>query len=65
MTRLALSPVDLWASILATNKSNVSRALDLYVSELSNLRSMIEKDDLSGLFLEAARFSRTLRKLDN
>jgi prephenate dehydrogenase len=65
MTRLALSPVDLWASILATNKGNVSRALDLYANELLNLRKLIDKDDLGEVFLEAAAFSRTLRKLDN
>jgi prephenate dehydrogenase len=65
MTRLALSPVDLWASILATNRENVSRVLDLYVSELLILRKMIEIDDLGALFLEAARFSGALRKLEN
>ena len=63
MTRLALSPADLWSSILATNKDNVIHALDLYTAALAELRTSIEADEIAAAFTAASAFVTDLRKL--
>lgn len=65
MTRLALSPADLWASILTTNKTNVASALQSYAEALIQLKNELEADDLEAVFTSAAAFSSMLRKADN
>lgn len=62
MTRLALSPADLWASILTTNKANVAAALESYAASLLEIKKALEADDLDAVFLSAAQFSASLRK---
>lgn len=65
MTRLGLSPADLWKSILSTNKTNVLNALQSYSDLLSELQKAVECDNPETLFTAAAAFASTLRKLDN
>jgi prephenate dehydrogenase len=65
MTRLALSPADLWTSILATNKANVTRALRSYAEILVDLERALEKEDLDAIFEIAGQFSSELRKADH
>jgi len=62
MTRLALSPAELWSSILATNKANVIQGLDRYTQVLAELKQALLMDDLDAFFGRAAEFSATLRK---
>ena len=65
MTRLGLSPADLWTSILSTNKANVLTALLSYGELLKELQSAVECDNPETLFTVAATFASALRKLDN
>jgi prephenate dehydrogenase len=65
MTRLGLSPSDLWSSILSTNKTNVLNALQSYIDILSEASRAVEAEDLGAIFHASAAFSRSLRKLDN
>jgi prephenate dehydrogenase len=62
MTRLALSPAELWNSILATNKTNVIQGLDRYAEMLGQVRQAVLRDELDSIFDVAARFSANLRK---
>jgi prephenate dehydrogenase len=62
MTRLALSPAELWSSILATNKANVIQGLDRYTQVIAELKQVLSDDDLDALFQRAAEFSASLRK---
>ena len=64
MTRLALSPVELWSSILATNKANVLQGIDLYTQALAELKQAVQADDLDSIFKAAAQFAANLRKPD-
>jgi len=64
MTRLALSPAELWSSILATNKANVVEAIDRYTEVLAEMKQALLADDLDALFQMAAQFSGRLRKPD-
>ena len=65
MTRLALSTPDLWESILATNKEEISLAVDLYQEYLSRLKVAIASEHLVPLFREAAQFAGSIRKMDS
>jgi prephenate dehydrogenase len=64
MTRLALSPADLWSSILATNKDAIDSALDAFSRTLAELRNSIGTEDLDSLFTSANLFSNKIRKAD-
>lgn len=55
-TRLAMSSFDLWRDILATNKTEVSAALDAYIEKLRALKSDYETE-----FAKGSEFARSLR----
>ena len=61
-TRLALSPYDVWADILATNETPVEAALDAMIRVLQSLRSGLTADATGEVFSSAARFAAALRK---
>jgi prephenate dehydrogenase len=61
-TRLALSPYDVWADILATNETPVEAALDAMIGVLQSLRSGLTADTTGEVFSIAARFAAALRK---
>jgi len=61
MTRLAASPYDVWADILATNSGEVAGALSAYIAELEALREQLTTAGMRGVFERAAQFSRRLR----
>jgi len=63
MTRLALSSPDLWSSILATNKAEITLSIDLFLEYLNKLKNAIATDDLPPLFDTGAAFAAALRKL--
>ncbi|MGA8026330.1 MAG: prephenate dehydrogenase/arogenate dehydrogenase family protein [Bryobacteraceae bacterium] len=65
MTRLALSPPDLWLSILATNQSNVLFAMDELLTALASIRRRIASSgDPRPILDSAAGFAASLRKTD-
>ena len=63
MTRLALSTPDLWSSILATNKTEITVSIDLFLDYLSQLKAAIDTDNLGRLFVTATEFASSIRKL--
>ena len=63
MTRLAMSPAELWNSILATNKANVLHGIDLYTRVLLDLRQAVQDHNLDAMFSVAAQFSADLRSV--
>lgn len=62
MTRLALSPFDIWQSILATNHFEVAAALDVFHQTLIELRHAHATGQLQHLFTSANAFAAELRK---
>ena len=63
MTRLALSPPELWTSIVATNKAEILAALEAYTATLADLKRAVTDDDLTALFQTSTEFSRRIRNL--
>ncbi len=55
MSRIALSPADLWRDICAFNKDEVLKVLNKFSSSISNLTDLIKKSDWSGLEKEFIR----------
>jgi prephenate dehydrogenase len=62
MTRLALSSVDLWGPILATNKTQVISAIDTYIGSLHSLRDALQNDSLVKLFEIGSGWAKFLRE---
>lgn len=60
MTRLALSPFDVWRDILETNSEAVRAALDAYIRELEAMRASLG-ENLEEEFGRGADFARRLR----
>jgi prephenate dehydrogenase len=60
MTRLALSPYDIWRDIFETNSEAVLAALDAYIRRLEAIRAAFG-DNLEEQFRRAAEFTRRLR----
>ncbi|HDZ62104.1 MAG TPA: prephenate dehydrogenase/arogenate dehydrogenase family protein [Nitrospirae bacterium] len=52
MTRIALSPPDLWRDICAYNKENMLKSLELFSSSVSNVENMIKRSDWDNLWKE-------------
>lgn len=63
MTRLALSSADLWRSILVTNRSEVSKAIDSYIEILQQLKRTLGEREMTNTFEEGALLARSIRKL--
>jgi prephenate dehydrogenase len=61
MTRLALSPPDLWLSILATNQAGIMAATGAFLDSFTELRESILTGDPAHLFEAAAQFAGKLR----
>lgn len=49
MTRIALSPPELWRDICACNRKNILRSMKKFSSSVSRLARLIERSDWSGL----------------
>ncbi len=62
MTRLALSPPELWSSILATNKPAVLSAIDSFSASLQDLRRSLESDNVVELFEAGAGWAKRIRE---
>ena len=57
-TRVAGSPVALWAEICRLNREEIRRALDVFRNELARLEAAIEDGDRLDAMLEAVRLAR-------
>jgi prephenate dehydrogenase len=59
-TRLASSPADIWRDIVATNRANVTAAIDALIEALSQLRDDDDGQQLQHVFESAARWKQIL-----
>jgi prephenate dehydrogenase len=62
MTRLALSPADLWFSIINTNRQNVSKAVDGYIEALLKLKESIGTENFATFFASSSLQASAYRK---
>jgi prephenate dehydrogenase len=62
MTRLAMSSADLWAAILATNRTAVLAALDAYAKELASMKAAVSAGDIKQCFTRGESFAAKLRR---
>ena len=61
MTRLALSPLDIWRSIFATNKEPVAHAVQDFIHTLMELKANLETGDPVSFFQAAGKFASRIR----
>jgi len=62
MTRLALSPYELWRDILATNTEHIDRALSRYIQKLEHVRENLRTRQLQDEFARAGDLAARLRR---
>ena len=62
LTRLALSPYDIWRDIFATNAEPIDAALGVFIARLEEVRAQLRSSELEALFSHAAASARALRK---
>lgn len=65
LTRLALSPYDVWSDILATNAEPIDAALRVFIARLEQLRATLQTPDTERAFDRAASAARALRRAQN
>ncbi len=61
LTRLALSPYDIWRDIFATNAEPIDAALGAFIARLEEVRKQLRSSELEAVFSEAAASARALR----
>jgi prephenate dehydrogenase len=61
LTRLALSPYDIWRDIFATNAPNIDAALGVFIAKLEGLRDELRTPRIEREFENAAAAARALR----
>jgi prephenate dehydrogenase len=61
LTRLALSPYDIWRDIFATNAAPIDAALTAFIARLEELRGRLRSPEMERVFEEAARGASRLR----
>ena len=61
LTRLALSPYDIWRDIFATNAEPIDAALSAFIGKLEELRTQLGRPEMEGVFAQAAASARALR----
>jgi prephenate dehydrogenase len=62
LTRLALSPYDIWRDIFATNAAPIDAALAAFIARLEHLRAELRSPGMERIFSQAAAAARRLRK---
>ncbi len=62
LTRLALSPYDIWRDIFATNSSSIDAALAAFIAKLGDLRSTLRSPEMEQEFEKAEKAARALRR---
>jgi prephenate dehydrogenase len=61
-TRLAMSSFDVWSDILKTNRDGLVEALDGFIDELVQIRSLVGSPEMGKVFTSAETFARRLRQ---
>ena len=61
LTRLALSPYEIWRDIFATNAANIDAALGVFIAKLEELRAELRSPQMEREFESAAESARRLR----
>ncbi len=61
LTRLALSPYEIWRDIFATNATNIDCALGVFIEKLEGLRAELRGPKIQKEFEDAAAVARGLR----
>ena len=61
LTRLALSPYEIWRDIFATNAGPVDAALAAFIAKLEELRALLRSPQMEREFEKAAAAARALR----
>ncbi|MBI4653418.1 MAG: prephenate dehydrogenase/arogenate dehydrogenase family protein [Nitrospirae bacterium] len=49
MTRIALSPTELWRDICSYNRENIIKSLNHFISHITDIKALIEKSDWDAL----------------
>jgi len=62
LTRLALSPYDIWRDIFATNAEAVDAALAAFLAKLQTLRAMLRNPEMELEFEAASEAAKALRR---
>ena len=62
MTRLALSPYEIWRDIFATNSKPIDAALGAFIQKLEQLRNNLRAPEIEREFEQAAEAARGLRR---
>jgi prephenate dehydrogenase len=65
LTRLALSPYEIWEDIFATNEGPIQVALKLFIGVLEGLGKQLNEPGMKRQFRNAAKAARELRQLPN
>ena len=63
LTRLALSPYDIWRDIFATNAEPIDAALGAFIARLEEVRAQLRSSDMEALFSQASASARALRQV--
>ncbi len=63
LTRLALSPFEVWRDIFATNREHVDEALGVFIGELQQMRQDLTAPGMERQFARATEVARDLRKV--
>jgi len=61
LTRLALSPYEIWRDIFATNTEPIDAALASFIARLEELRAQLRSPEMERVFTIAAASARALR----
>jgi prephenate dehydrogenase len=61
LTRLALSPYDIWRDIFGTNADPIDAALGVFIARLEEVRAQLRSSELEAVFSQAAASARALR----
>lgn len=62
LTRLALSPYEIWRDIFATNAAPIDAALGAFIAKLEDLRAALRSPEMERAFEQAASAAKALRR---
>jgi prephenate dehydrogenase len=61
LTRLALSPYEIWRDIFGTNAKPIDAALSAFIAKLEELRTQLRSPEMEQIFATAAASARSIR----
>jgi prephenate dehydrogenase len=62
LTRLALSPYDIWRDIFNTNSGSIEAALGVFIKKLEDLRAKLRRPEMQAEFEKAAEAAKAIRR---